>query len=53
MGHSLAIRATQVVNQRVTADYTYNALGQRVKKVLYGTINGDGIGNLCDHPAGC
>jgi YD repeat-containing protein len=31
-----ANRLIRVVNQGVTADYTYNALGQRVKKVLSG-----------------
>ncbi len=29
----------QVVNQGVTADYSYNALGQRVKKVLSGGVS--------------
>ena len=28
----------QVVHQGVTADYTYNALGQRVKRVLSGGV---------------
>ena len=34
-----ANRLKQVVNQGVTADYTYNALGQRVKKVLSGGVS--------------
>ncbi len=38
--YNQANRLQRVVNQGVTADYTYNALGQRVKKVLSGSISG-------------
>lgn len=36
--YNQANRLVQVVNQGVTADYLYNALGQRVKKTLSGTV---------------
>jgi YD repeat-containing protein len=36
--YNQANRLMQVINQGVTADYTYNALGQRVKKVLSGGV---------------
>jgi len=34
-----ANRLKRVINQGVTADYTYNVLGQRVKKVLSGGVS--------------
>lgn len=36
--YSSANRLTQLVHQGVTADYTYNALGQRATKALSGSI---------------